>query len=257
MISFVYLVSHIYSLLQYGDPVASYRELQVKEIEILKNHLVSLVSHEIKTPLMSIQGMSEMLANDLAGEMKEYSAIIQKESERLIRFLNTFLDISRIEEGRQPIRLEPVILTAIVKEAARELKEFARQHRITIRTDIPEEISPAMIDKDLTKQCLLNLVENAIKYSPPDSEVILKLNEDDNHIRIETIDFGMGIRQDEIDKVFEKFYRARSNDTQNIRGSGIGLTFVREAVMAQGGKVSVESRYGEGSKFSIIFPIKR
>ncbi len=229
----------------------------IKELEILKNHLVSLVSHEIKTPLMSIQGMSEMLANDLAGEMKEYSAIIQKESERLIRFLNTFLDISRIEEGRQPIRLEPVILTDIVKEAAHELKEFARQHRITIRTDISEEISPAMIDKDLTKQCLLNLVENAIKYSPPDSEVILKLNEDDNHIRIETIDFGMGIRQDEIDKVFEKFYRAGSNDTQNIRGSGIGLTFVREAVMAQGGIVSVESRYGEGSKFSIIFPIKR
>lgn len=229
----------------------------IKELEILKGHVVSLVSHEIKTPLASIQGYSEMLFETLEGEMKEYAAIVQKESGRLIRFLNTFLDISRIEEGRQPVRTASVVLSDVVREVAHELKVFAEENGITISTEIPGEISPVMIDRDLTKQCLINLVENAIKYSPPGREVILKLTEEIEHIRADTIDHGIGIREEEADMVFEKFYRASSDDTKHIQGSGLGLTFVREAVSAQGGKVSVVSRYGEGSKFSVIFPKKK
>jgi signal transduction histidine kinase len=215
--------------------------------------VVSLVSHEIKTPLLSIEGFSEMLCDTLEGETKGYAVIVQKESARLIRFLNTFLDISRIEGGQQPIRTVPVMLSDAVKEVARELRAVAEENGITLRAEMPEEISPVTIDRDLTKQCLINLIENAIKYSPPGKDVIIRLIEEIDHIRTEIIDHGIGIREEEVGKVFEKFYRAYSGDTRNIQGSGLGLTFVKEAVEAQGGKVSVKSRYGKGSKFSILF----
>lgn len=226
----------------------------VKELEMLKSHVVSLVSHEIKTPLLSIEGFSETLCNTLEGEMKGYARIVQKEAARLIRFLDTFLDISRIEAGQQIIRMEPVMLLDVVTEAAHELRALAEEKGITIHIEAPEEKGPVMIDRDLTKQCLINLLENAIKYSPPGKDVIIRLVEEIDHVRTEIIDHGIGIREEEVDMVFEKFYRADSGDTRNIQGSGLGLTFVKEAVGAQGGKVSVKSRYGEGSNFSILFP---
>ena len=226
----------------------------LKELEILKSHVVSLVSHEIKTPLLSIEGFSEMLRDSLEGEMKEYAVIVQKESARLIRFLDTFLDISRIEGGQQPIRMEPVMLSDTVKEAVYELKAFAEERGITISAETPEEISRVMIDRDLTKQCFINLIENGIKYSQRGKVVTARLVEEVDHVRIDIIDHGIGIREEEVDLVFDKFYRGHSDDTREIQGSGLGLTFVKEAVGAQGGKVSVESRYGEGSKFSILFP---
>ncbi len=229
----------------------------VKELEILKGHIVSLVSHEIRTPLISIQGFSEILFDALEGEMKEYAAIVEKESSRLIRFLNMFLDISRIEEGREPIRIASVTLPDVVKEVVRELGATGEGRGIMVYADIPERITSAMIDRDLTKQCLINLVENAIKYSPPDREVVVKLGEETEYIRIDIVDHGIGIREEEVNMVFEKFYRAHSDNTVSIPGSGLGLTFVREAVGAQGGKVSVKSRYGKGSIFSIILPKQR
>ena len=225
----------------------------LKELEILKNHVVSLVSHEIKTPLLSIEGFSEMLGDSLEGEMKGYAVIVQKESIRLIRFLDTFLDISRIEAGQQPIKMAPVMLSDAVKEAVYELKAFAEERGITIRAESPEEISQVMIDRDLTKQCLINLIENAVKYSRRGKVVVIRLVEEVDRVRIDVIDHGIGIRQEEVDMVFEKFYRGHSDDTRDIQGSGLGLTFVKEAVEAQGGRVSVESRYGEGSNSPSCF----
>jgi CHASE2 domain-containing sensor protein len=229
---------------------------KVKELEIFRGHVVSLVSHEIKTPMISIQGFGEILFENLEGEMKEFAGIVNKESERLIRFLNTFLDISRIEEGRQQIRIVPDSVSDIVKEVAIELKAIANEKNIVICSEIPDEMSQVMIDRDLTKQSIINLVENAIKYSTLGKSVIIKLIEETEQIRIDIIDQGTGIKEKDICRVFEKFYRATSDDTEDIKGSGLGLTFVKEAIEAQGGKVSVESIFGKGSKFSIKFSRK-
>jgi signal transduction histidine kinase/CHASE2 domain-containing sensor protein len=226
---------------------------QVKELEIFKGHVVSLVSHEIKTPMTSIQGFGEILFESLEGEMKEFAGIIHRESERLIRFLNTFLDISRIEEGRQVIRIMPVVLSDIVREIAREMQTIAGTKDIRIVTEIPEITNTIKIDRDLTKQCLVNLVENAIKYSPKGKYITLRIVKETGSVRVDVIDNGVGIREEDIGRVFEKFYRAASNGMENIKGSGLGLTFVKEAIEAQGGKVSVKSSLGKGSTFSIIF----
>jgi CHASE2 domain-containing sensor protein len=229
---------------------------KVKELEIFRAHVVSLVSHEIKTPMTSIQGFGEILFNSLEGEMKEFAGIVHKESERLIRFLNTFLDISRIEEGQQQIRIISTDISDLVKEVALELKSIADEKNIAIESEMPVVTNPVMIDRDLTKQCIINLVENAIKFSPPGKNVILRLIDRIEQIQVDVVDHGIGIQEKDAGKVFDKFYRASYDGTENIKGSGLGLTFVKEAIEAQGGEVSLESRYGNGSIFSIIFSKK-
>lgn len=226
----------------------------VKELELLKSEVVTLVSHEIKTPLASIQGFSEMLAESAEGDTKQYATIVRTESERLIRFLETFLDIARIEEGRQPITIGPVSIMEIAREVTQELSVIADANRIVLRLETPEGIAPAMADRDLAKQCIMNLVENAVKYSESGRDVVMRVAEEGDCIRMETIDSGIGIREDELGRVFEKFYRARSSGRKVVSGSGLGLAFVKQAVEAQGGTVSVKSRYGQGSTFSILLP---
>ena len=226
---------------------------KIKELEILKGHIISVVSHELKTPMTSIQGFSEILAGSLEGKMKNFAVIIHRESERLVRFLNTFLDITRIEEGRQPIKMISVNMNDVVREVASALKPIGDTNGITIHADIPDKTGDIVIDRDLTKQCIFNLVENAIKYSPSGKDVIIKLTSEPDHLKVDIIDHGYGIKEDDLNKVFEKFFRSSSDKTKNIKGSGLGLTFVKEAVEAQGGKLTLASVYGEGSIFSIMF----
>ena len=226
----------------------------VKELEILKGHVVSLVSHEIKTPLASIEGFSDLLEESLEGELKGYAAIVREESARLIRFLTAFLDITRMEEGRQPVKKEPVMLPEVAEEAVRTLLALAEKKGVTVRAVKSGEVSPVMADRDLVTQCLVNLLENGIKYSSPDKTVIIRVAEEADRVRADVIDEGAGIREGEKERIFEKFYRGEPDGTGDVRGSGLGLAFVREAMGAQGGTVSVESRYGEGSAFSLFFP---
>jgi signal transduction histidine kinase/CHASE2 domain-containing sensor protein len=226
---------------------------KIKELELLKGHVVSLVSHEIKTPLTSIEGFGELLQENLEGEMKEYASIIQKEAERLIRFLNTYLAISRLEGGGQVLKMEPHDLTRLLREAARGLESMAAAKGLALETVDLEESMEVRIDRDLTKQCLINLVENAIKYSPPGKTIQINLIQTPEYIEAQVIDQGIGIPEKDLDKIFEKFYRAAGDGGKPIPGSGLGLTFVKEAIEAQGGSVSVKSQYGKGSTFSLRF----
>ncbi|MBA4395131.1 MAG: hypothetical protein C0407_16395, partial [Desulfobacca sp.] len=244
------------SLVVAGDryPLFIFSDItKIKELEMLKGHVVSLVSHEIKTPLTTIEGFSEMLVEALEGEVKELATVIQKESERLIRFLNTFLAISRLEGKGQPLKKEQHLLAELITELTREIEALAKEKDITIETRIPDEPIRVSLDRDLTKQCLINLVENAIKYSLPGKTVLVRLTQNPEYSEAQVIDQGLGIQEKDLGRIFDKFYRATADDRKPIPGSGLGLTFVVEAVEAQGGSVLVESDYGRGSKFSIRF----
>jgi len=230
---------------------------RIKEMEIAKGEIVSVVSHELKTPMTTIQGFSEMLAQNLEGEAKEFARIIHQEAERLTRFVNTFLDVSRMEEGRQGLRLLPVMLTEVATEVVHGLLPAAGEKGTDILLEAPARLTVLMIDRDLTKQCILNLCENAIKYSPPKSLVTVRLSEQAGTITVEVEDNGYGIDPDDLDKVFRKFFRSQSESTRDVPGSGLGLSFVKEAVEAQGGAVRAESTPGKGSVFSIVFAKER
>ena len=231
---------------------------KVKELEELKGQIVSIVSHELKTPMTSIQGFSELLTHNLQGEMREFADIIHRETVRLKRFIDTFLDISRIEDSRYPIHKTPVLLTEVLREVISALSPLASEQGTHIALDIAlessREVATVPVDRDLTTQCVLNLLENALKYSPRGRKVRVRLFEDQETLRIDVVDEGYGIREEELDKVFEKFYRSSSEETSKVKGSGIGLTFVKKAIEAQGGSVAVKSASGKGSTFSVLFP---
>jgi signal transduction histidine kinase len=227
---------------------------KIKEVEILKGQIVSIVSHELKTPMTNIQGFSELLVGSLEGELNRYAGIIQEESVRLTKFINTFLDINRIEEGRQVIRKVPVQVSALIKQVEVKMQPSAKDKGIMLSTEILVEPAPILLDRALTEQALLNLIENAIKYSPHDSRVILQATERPDFVKIDVIDNGYGIKENDQRRIFDKFYRANAELPEDVKGSGLGLAFVKEAVEAQGGQVAVKSTFGKGSTFSLIFP---
>jgi signal transduction histidine kinase/CHASE2 domain-containing sensor protein len=227
---------------------------KIKEMEILKGQIVTIVSHELKTPMTNIQGFSELLVQSLEGQEKKFADIILEESARLTKFVNTFLDINRIEEGRQQITKTLVNLSDLIHDTAAKIQPIAREKGITLYALAADPVRAVLIDRDLTEQCLLNLTENAIKYSPPDRDVAIRLSEQAHSVTIEVVDNGYGIREEDLGRIFEKFFRSYSETTEGIKGSGLGLTFVKEAVEAQGGQVVVESTFGKGAIFSIIFP---
>jgi len=227
---------------------------KLKEVEILKGQIVSIVSHELKAPMTSIQGFSEILTENLEGPMHRFATIIHDESLRLTKFVNTFLDINRIEEGRQQINKVSVVLSDLLTETALILAPLAEKKGIRLQVERPDDVAPVSVDRDLTKQCIMNLAENAMKYSPPDREVTLKVEEEAEVIRVDVADQGYGIKAADLDKIFDKFYRSCSAETEDIKGSGLGLTFVKEAAEAQGVRIAVASTYGEGSTFSLFFP---
>lgn len=227
---------------------------KLKEMEILKGQIVSMVSHELKQPLSSIVGYSGLLEMQLSGEQKDYAKIITRETMRMSRFINMFLDVSRLESGKQEIRRIPVKLTELIRETIESVKPVADERKTAIREEMPRLVTVILIDPDLTKQCILNLLDNAMNYSPPDKEVVLRLTEEKEHLRIDVIDRGYGIRESEMGNIFDKFYRGKSAETSRAKGSGLGLAFIKEAMGKQGGSVSVISTIGEGSTFTLKFP---
>ena len=227
---------------------------KIKELEILKGQIVSIVSHELKTPMTNIHGFSELLVDSLEGEMHQFANIILEESVRLTKFVNTFLDINRIEDGRQQIRKGPVDVSSLIRQAAVKMQPIAKARNIRIEAEAPDGAVSATMDRDLTEQAVLNLAENAVKYSPPDSRVIIRLVDLPDAVKIEVSDNGYGIREEDQGRIFDKFYRANAETAEDVKGSGLGLAFVREAIEAQGGQAAVTSTFGQGSTFSIIFP---
>jgi signal transduction histidine kinase len=223
-------------------------------MELLKGRIVSTVSHELKQPLTVIQGLVELLRLSLTGKEGKYAEIINNEVQRMVQFITRFLDISRLESGREHIRKEPVDMVDILRQALPLFKALAAAKGIHMKVRMPDKTTAVMLDRDLTKQSIINLVENAIKYSPPGKDVMVGLTELTSGLRIDVIDNGYGMEEGELRKIFVKFYRGKTAIDNGSRGSGLGLAFVKEAVESQGGTISVRSVPGEGSTFSLVFP---
>jgi len=231
-----------------------------KQISEMKSDFVSSVSHELRTPLSSIKAYVEMLVDGEARDEEtrsEFYNIIQSETNRLSRLIDNILNISRIESGIVKIQREHISLPAIIKEVIDVMLPQARAKDI----DLSEATSPlyyqVYADKDMVYQALLNLVGNAIKYTPQGGTVSVDTVVDD-HGRTVTVnisDSGVGIPADALPHLFEKFYRV-SDHKKIAKGTGLGLNLVKHIVeTVHGGTVGVTSRIGEGSTFSISLPI--
>jgi signal transduction histidine kinase len=232
------------------------RELELSQ---LKSDFVSNVSHELKTPLALIRMFAETLemgrVKDPA-KLQEYYGIITRESERLTQLINNVLDFSRIEGGRKTYDLRLEAVADVVADALRAYSYELDKQGFTVETRVPDDLPDILMDRNAISLAILNLLSNAVKYSGDDRRIAVTCTAEDGFVRIAVADHGIGIAADQIDKVFDKFYRAPDERVEATRGSGLGLAIVRHSIEAHGGTITVASREGEGSTFTISLPIR-
>ncbi len=227
------------------------------QLEQLKSNFLSLISHDLKTPIARIQGNAELVLNEASTlnerQKKSLSAIIHT-TEDLSEYVQTVLDLTRIESADIPLQKASKDINATITEVIESKKFLAAEKHITLNTQL-EPLFSFKFDVTLIRRVLSNLVENAIKYSPSTSEITLSSKEENGWIRVSVADRGMGIDPLEQGKVFEKFYRCENPATKEIKGTGLGLYLVKYFVELHRGAVDLKSEIGQGSIFTISLPV--
>ena len=231
-----------------------------KEISQMKNDFVSHVSHELKTPLASITAYSEMLADGEADDeqtRKEFYAVIQSQAQRLNRLIEDILNVSRIESGLIKVHKEPVSLAILIEQQMQMIKGFAEEKDVTVTGQTPIIFDQVYADKDMIAQVIVNLLSNAVKYTPAGGRVRIatEVDEGERLARVTVQDTGVGIPADEVEHVFDKFYRVGANNKQ-AKGTGLGLNLVKQIVeKVHAGRVFVTSEVNVGSTFGFELPL--
>lgn len=230
----------------------------VKENEKLRSDMATLMSHELRTPITSISGFAELLLADetIPEDSREFLSIINNEANRLSKMLSTFLSVSHLEQSdKQDVSKTPVKLDTVVHEVVGDMKENAKKKRIRLVEQATAHLPPIAADKSLITRAISHLVDNAIKYSPERTSIIISTILESDFLRVVVEDRGYGIPNGELEKVWQKFYRvARDGQDKEEESTGLGLSLVKEIVEQHGGEVGVESEIGEGSRFSFTLP---
>ncbi|HEY6395018.1 MAG TPA: ATP-binding protein, partial [Candidatus Binataceae bacterium] len=226
------------------------------ELQQTKNDVMALVSHEMRTPLTAIQGMSELLAQfDLERERgRELSLAIHDEAKRLTNMISEYLDITRLESGTTVLRRAPVRIESLVERTLLMLDPMAKERGIRLTRRLDPSVSPVLADADLLSRAISNLVSNAVKYSPPKTEVVISARNAAGGVAVEVVDQGYGIPESSVEHVFEKFYRVPRVQDVDVPGTGLGLALVREIAELHGGSIAVRSSVGAGSAFTLWIP---
>jgi len=247
------------SLLLAGGIILTFRNIS-REMALarLKSDFVSNVSHELRTPLSLIRLYAETLEmGRLKSDAKcqEYYSIIRKESERLSALINNILDFSRIEAGRKEYDFRDTDVGELVHNTLESYRYQIEQNGFAFEERIAQDVPRLRVDREALARSLLNLVNNALKYSQDRKFIGVNVFRDNGAVKLEVVDHGIGIPEDEQSKIFEKFYRVGDPLVHNTKGSGLGLSLVRHVVTAHGGQVLVDSAPGRGSKFTIRLPL--
>lgn len=254
-----FLILGVLSLLMIGGLVLTYRNVS-KEMALahLKSDFVSNVSHELRTPLALIRLYAETLelGRITTQEKKQdYYRIIRKESERLTALINNILDFSRIEAGRKEYDFRETDIAELVRNTLDAYRYQIEQQGFAFEQNIESSIPAVRVDREAIARALVNLINNALKYSANEKFLGVKLYRANDKLKLEVVDRGIGITRREQSKIFEKFYRTGDPLVHNTKGSGLGLSLVRHITQAHGGEVQVESTPGKGSKFTLSLPL--
>jgi two-component system, OmpR family, phosphate regulon sensor histidine kinase PhoR len=227
-----------------------------RELQQTKDDVMALVSHEMRTPLTAIQGMSELLAEFELGreQARELSMGINEEAKRLTHMIGEYLDIARLESGTTVLRRSPVRIETLVDRTLLMLDALATGRSIRLTRRFDTGISPLLADADLLSRAISNLVSNAIKYSPPKTEVVISGRNAAGGVAVEVADQGYGIPQSSLSRIFEKFYRVPRVQDVDVPGTGLGLALVKEIAELHGGSVSVRSSAVGGTVFTLWIP---
>ena len=230
---------------------------QLERLNKAKSDFVSIVSHEFRSPLTGIQGFSELMRDEVTDvdEMREYAADINREAERLNRMIDELLDLDRMEAGRMTLRVELVDVDGIVRQLVASASARAPRHRLGLELDAA--LPAISADRDKLTQVIVNLLDNAIKYSPDGGEVVVGARAESSLVHLWVRDCGLGIPPDALETIFERYARVEAAQHQRIRGTGLGLPIVKQIVELHGGRIWVESTCGQGSTFHVAVPLVR
>ena len=233
-------------------------EQEKRELDRMKSEFVSSVSHELRTPLHSIQGFTQLMLEGKATNpetQKKFLTIIDKQSARLGKLINNLLDVSHLESGRFSIQKQPLSIKKTIHEAIEGLRSLAVQNGMTINADTPATLPEVKGDEERLMQVIVNLINNAIKFSPDGGGVAVKAEAKDAELLVHVTDHGIGIPEQAMPHLFQRFFRAK--DSASIGGTGLGLYISKEIVEAHGGRMWAESKVGEGSTFGFSLPLNQ
>jgi signal transduction histidine kinase len=239
--------------------ILTFRGLR-KEAEMvnLRAALIANVSHELRTPLSMIRLGAETLKRGARLKEHEREQIedqILRESMHLSHLVENVLDVARMQHGQSKVlAFTPVHPRDLVRTVVSTYESWIRSKGFTVTMHLDETIDEQMWDREAVSRALLNLIDNAIKYSDEDKAIDVVLRQADGHVILEVTDHGIGIEPKEITRIFDPYYRAQFSDTQTRRGAGLGLTLVQQIITSHGGRVEVESEPGKGSTFRLLFP---
>jgi two-component system phosphate regulon sensor histidine kinase PhoR len=230
-----------------------------KEVELaqIKSDFVSNVSHELRTPLALISMYSETLEMGRVNsdeKRNEYYKIISTETNRLSRIVNSILNFSKIEAGKRKYSFEKIDINKIVADALSSYEHQLKNDGFTCSFNANEDLSLINADKEALTEAIINLIDNAIKYSNEKKQIDIITGKDKNFIFVEVKDSGIGISSEDQEKIFDKFFRVTSGQVHNTKGTGLGLSLVKHIVAAHDGNIELKSKLGEGSSFRLNFP---
>jgi len=231
-------------------------EEKLRKIDRMKMEFLSNVSHELRTPLQSISGFVKLIITGKVPDpetQQEFLQIVDRESWHLGNLINGLLDMSRLESGRFQINKSFVPLGDAITDSVKIFHSLAREKNIELTEDIPSQLPEMEVDAERLRQVVINLLSNAIKFNDPGGNVNFKAERRNGEILFEVSDNGIGISEDAMKHLFERFYRAEDKLARG--GTGLGLYITKQIIEAHGGRVWVESKIGEGSTFSFTLPI--
>ncbi len=238
--------------------MAEQNENEITKLEQAHLDFISTVSHELRTPLTSIRGFADTLlsANDKLTEeqKKKFLQIIKEQSNRLINLVENLLTASKVRLGEEELVYKCTSPLPYIDSCVKMLRQKYKSHNFVIESG--KNIMPILVDTDKFQQIMINLIDNAAKYSPENSTVTVKISQNvsENYVQIDVIDMGAGISEENHSKIFQRFSRIDSPLTRSVQGNGLGLFITKNLTEKMNGKITVKSETGKGSIFTLVFP---
>ncbi|HEY82644.1 MAG TPA: hypothetical protein G4O01_05080 [Dehalococcoidia bacterium] len=233
--------------------------IQLKEMDRIKSEFLATMSHELRTPLNSIIGFTGIMLQGIPGELnaeqRKQLSMVNNSAKHLLGLINDILDLSRIESGKMEISTERFKIQDVVSEIAQSLSPMISQKGLKIITEIPDETPEIYSDRKKVSQILLNLVHNAVKFTPA-GEVRIECKFDSDNLEVSVADTGIGIKKEAMKLLFEAFRQIDGTVQRRYQGAGLGLYLCQKLVTLLGGNIWVESEYGRGSKFTFTLPLR-
>jgi PAS domain S-box-containing protein len=245
-----------------GETIGSVTVLQdishLKELDKMKSEFIAMVTHELRAPIAAVEQQLTVILNKMAGEITEkQEQLLQRAKERtkgLLNLIKDLLDLSKIEAGKMVQYKEPLALQEVIQRVVDLMRVEAENKKLDLEFSSSSKIPLIHADRNSMEGIFMNLISNAIKYTPEGGKVWVTLSEEGGFVKATVSDTGIGLKKEDIPRIFDKFYRVKTTETRQIVGTGLGLSIVKSIVEAHLGSISVESEEGGGTTFTVLFP---